>query len=130
MAALLAELVAIPHGKSTGEKINRACADALEKTVARIWQSNASVSTNHRRTEKKMARSLPYACWQGTDAENGNLLFPRTLWTSFPAQNPPNNSGLCARSISCLAAASCDMKGGIVAMVYAILAPERKLLPN
>jgi succinyl-diaminopimelate desuccinylase len=115
MAALLAELVAIPTENPPGRNY-RACVDLLEN---RLGEAGLDCERIAAPNEKKDAEALV-----SLSAEYGRgarILYFHGHYDVVPAQAPEQFRPVCKED--CLfGRGSCDMKGGIVAMLYAILA--------
>jgi succinyl-diaminopimelate desuccinylase len=135
MAALVADLVAIPTENPPGRNYG-ACADFLEKTLRRAGldcERFATSSSNDNRDDAPECLLAMYGSGERAFYFHGH-------YDVVPAQSreqfQPTRKGHFV-----FGRGSCDMKGGIVAMLYAILAlkelgakPEHKivltLVPN
>jgi acetylornithine deacetylase/succinyl-diaminopimelate desuccinylase family protein len=116
IAALLAELIAIPTENPPGKNY-RACADLLERRIRQL-------DLDCKRFEPVGLKDEPddaWACLLGSFGNGERSLYFHGHYDVVPAQTAeqfqPSRKGhfLFGRG-------SCDMKGGIVAMLYAILA--------
>jgi len=116
MAALLAELVAIPTENPPGENY-RACADLLENQLRQVGLECEGLEAG----EPKEGTGDSPVCLITTYGRGDRVLYFHGHYDVVPAQSreqfQPSRKGhfLFGRG-------SCDMKGGIVAMLYAILA--------
>ncbi len=116
MAALLAELVAIPTENPPGENY-RACADLLENRLRQVGLECEGLEAG----EPKEGTGDSPVCLITTYGRGDRVLYFHGHYDVVPAQSreqfQPSRKGhfLFGRG-------SCDMKGGIVAMLYAILA--------
>src|SRR5882762_7641202 len=116
MAALLAELVAIATENPPGKNY-RACADLLENRLRRVGLECERLEAG----EPKEAASDSPVSLIATYGRGDRVLYFHGHYDVVPAQSreqfQPSRNGhfLFGRG-------SCDMKGGIVAMLYAILA--------
>jgi acetylornithine deacetylase/succinyl-diaminopimelate desuccinylase family protein len=116
MAGLLAELVAIPTENPPGNNY-RACADLLENRLRRVGLECERLEAGD---SKEAASDSPF-CLIATHGRGDRVLYFHGHYDVVPAQSreqfQPSRKGhfLFGRG-------SCDMKGGIVAMLYAILA--------
>jgi len=116
MAALLAELVAIPTENPPGENY-RACADLLENRLRQVGLECEGLEAG----EPKEGTGDSPVCLIITYGRGDRVLYFHGHYDVVPAQSreqfQPSRKGhfLFGRG-------SCDMKGGIVAMLYAILA--------
>ncbi len=116
MAALLAELVAIPTENPPGENY-RACADLLENRLRQVGLECEGLEAG----EPKEGTGDSPICLITTYGRGDRVLYFHGHYDVVPAQSreqfQPSRKGhfLFGRG-------SCDMKGGIVAMLYAILA--------
>src|SRR5467141_2644202 len=116
MAALLAELVAIPTENPPGKNY-RACANLLENRLRQCGLECERLEAG----DSKEATSDSPVCLIATYGRGERVLYFHGHYDVVPAQSraqfQPSSKGhfLFGRG-------SCDMKGGIVAMLYAILA--------
>src|SRR5712664_4314027 len=116
MAALLAELVAVPTENPPGKNY-RACADLLEKQLRLVGLSCERLEAG----EQKDGTGDSPVCLVASHGRGERVLYFHGHYDVVPAQSreqfQPSRKGhfLFGRG-------SCDMKGGIVAMLYAILA--------
>jgi len=116
MAALLAELVAIPTENPPGKNY-RACADLLESRLRQVGLECERLEAG----EPKEGTGDSPVCLIATYGRGERVLYFHGHYDVVPAQSreqfQPSRKGhfLFGRG-------SCDMKGGIVAMLYAILA--------
>jgi len=116
MAALLAELVAVPTENPPGNNY-RACADLLENRLRRVGLECERLEAG----DSKEAASDSPVCLIATHGRGDRVLYFHGHYDVVPAQSreqfQPSRKGhfLFGRG-------SCDMKGGIVSMLYAILA--------
>src|SRR5260221_5815329 len=119
MATLLADLVSEPTETPTGRNY-RACADLLKK---RLCQAGLTC-------ERHEFPSLPTSAYDGDEpaaslmASFGNgkrTLYFHGHYDVVPAQSPEQFQPV-RKEHFLFGRGSCDMKGGIVAMIYAILA--------
>jgi acetylornithine deacetylase/succinyl-diaminopimelate desuccinylase family protein len=115
MASLLAELVAIPTENPPGRNYG-ACADFLEKRLrlagleCQRWASGA---------QSKLAGDSP-ACLIASFGQGERVLYFHGHYDVVPAQSREQFQPL-RKEHFLFGRGSCDMKGGIVAMLYAIL---------
>jgi len=116
MAAILAELVAIPTENPPGRNY-RACADALENRVREFGIECERVDTADL---NKDGRESPVCLLAGYGRGTETLYF-HGHYDVVPAQTPQQFRPL-RKEHYVFGRGSCDMKGGIVAMLYAILA--------
>ncbi len=130
MAALLAELVAIPTENPPGTNL-RSCADLLETRLREADLACERVPADHRTQAGGKARSDRLTAEEDAGdipvsllAEHGRgerVLYFHGHYDVVPAQSPEQFQP--ARKEHFLfGRGSCDMKGGIVAMLYAIRA--------
>jgi len=116
MAALLAEVVAIPTENPPGNNY-RACADLLENRLRRVGLECERLEAG----DSKEATSDSPVSLVASYGRGDRVLYFHGHYDVVPAQSreqfQPSRKGhfLFGRG-------SCDMKGGIVAMLYAILA--------
>ncbi len=116
MAALLAELVAIPTENPPGKNY-RVCADSLEKRIRHFGLDCERFETPGPKEESDDAP----VCLLATFGNGQRSLYFHGHYDVVPAQftqqfQPSRNDHFL------FGRGSCDMKGGIVAMLYAILA--------
>ncbi|PYU70413.1 MAG: hypothetical protein DMG49_11460 [Acidobacteria bacterium] len=116
MAAILAELVAIPTENPPGRNY-RACADALENRVREFGIECERVDTADL---NKDGRESPVCLLAGYGRGTETLYF-HGHYDVVAAQTPQQFRPL-RKEHYVFGRGSCDMKGGIVAMLYAILA--------
>jgi succinyl-diaminopimelate desuccinylase len=125
MAALVADLVAIPTENPPGKNY-RACADFLEKTLRRAGldcERFATASSNDNRDDVPECLLAAYGSGERAFCFHGHYdVVPAQSHDQF--QPSRKDRFLFGRG-------SCDMKGGIMAMLYAILAlKEIELKPK
>ena len=119
MAALLAEVVAIPTENPPGNNY-RACADLLENRLRRVGLECERLEAG----DSKEATSDSPVSLVASYGRGDRVLYFHGHYDVVPAQSreqfQPSRKGhfLFGRG-------SCDMKGGIVAMLYAILALKK-----
>jgi succinyl-diaminopimelate desuccinylase len=119
MASLLSDLVNIPTENPPGNNY-RACADRLEKTLTEAGLSSQrhefrpSASTSAPIQEPSTALEATFGC--GTPA-----LYFHGHYDVVPAQSPDQFHAI-RKQHFLFGRGSCDMKGGIVAMLFAIRA--------
>jgi acetylornithine deacetylase/succinyl-diaminopimelate desuccinylase family protein len=116
MAALLAELVAIPTENPPG-KNNRACADLLE---IRLRESGLDCARLAPEDSKKDPDDAPI-CLLASYGRGERALYFHGHYDVVPAQSAEQFQPV-RKEHFLFGRGSCDMKGGIVAMLYAILA--------
>ena len=116
MAALLAELVAIPTENPPGKNY-RACADLLE---IRLRESGLDCERLGQEDSKKDPGDAP-ACLLASYGCGERALYFHGHYDVVPAQSPEQFQPV-RKEHFLFGRGSCDMKGGIVAMLYAILA--------
>src|SRR2546423_10759834 len=116
MAALLVELVAMPTENPPGRNY-RACADALEK---RLRESGIECERVETADLKKDGAESSVCLLAGYGRGEPTLYF-HGHYDVVPAQTPEQFRPL-RKEHFVFGRGSCDMKGGIVAMLYAILA--------
>jgi len=116
MAALLAELVAIPTENPPGRNY-RACADLLENRLRREGLECERFETG-KQTER--AADSPI-CLIGNYGRGERVLYFHGHYDVVPAQSKQQFHPL-RKEHFLFGRGSCDMKGGIVAMLFAILA--------
>jgi acetylornithine deacetylase/succinyl-diaminopimelate desuccinylase family protein len=116
MAALVADLVAIPTENPPGKNYG-ACADFLEKTLRRAGLDCERFATSSSSDNRDDAPE----CLLATYGSGEQAFYFHGHFDVVPAQSPeqfqPTQKGHFV-----FGRGSCDMKGGIVAMLYAILA--------
>src|SRR6266478_4707225 len=116
MAALLAELVAIPTENPPGKNY-RACADLLE---IRLRESGLDCARLAPEDSKKDPDDAPI-CLQASYGRGERALYFHGHYDVVPAQSPEQFKPF-RKEHFLFGRGACDMKGGIVAMLYAILA--------
>src|SRR6266850_960879 len=116
MAALLAELVAIPTENPPGKNY-RACANLLE---IRLRESGLDCERLAPGDSKAEPDGAP-VCLQASCGRGERALYFHGHYDVVPAQSPRQFEPFRKEHIL-FGRGSCDMKGGIVAMLYAILA--------
>ena len=116
MAALLAELIAIPTENPPGRNY-RVCAELLEK---RIRQCGLSCERFEPVGLKNENDDIPVCLLASCGTGEGSLYF-HGHYDVVPAQSPDQFKPS-RKEHFLFGRGSCDMKGGIVAMLYAILA--------
>jgi acetylornithine deacetylase/succinyl-diaminopimelate desuccinylase family protein len=116
MAALLAELVAIPTENPPGRNY-RACADLLEDRMRREGLACERFETSK---PKERTADSP-VCLIGNYGRGERVLYFHGHYDVVPAQSPEQFQPM-RKEHFLFGRGSCDMKGGIVAMLYAILA--------
>src|SRR6266851_323476 len=116
MAALLAELVAIPTENPPGKNY-RACADLLEN---RRRQGGLECERVEARETKEGTGDSP-VCLVAKYGSGARVLYFHGHYDVVPAQSREQFKPL-RKDHFLFGRGSCDMKGGIVAMLYAILA--------
>jgi succinyl-diaminopimelate desuccinylase len=116
MAALLGELVAIPTENPPGENY-RACADFLEKRLRQCGLECERLEAN----ELKTGSGEGPVCLVASYGRGERVLYFHGHYDVVPAQSREQFQPW-RREHFLFGRGSCDMKGGIVAMLYAILA--------
>ena len=116
MAALVTELVAIPTENPPGKNY-RACADFLEKTVRRAGLDCVRFATRSSSDNRDDAPE----CLLATYGSGERAFYFHGHYDVVPAQSREQFQPL-RKDHFLFGRGSCDMKGGIVAMLYAILA--------
>src|SRR5258705_7836419 len=116
MAALLAELVAIPTENPPGKNY-RACADLLESRLRRVGLECERLEAG----DSKEATSDSPVCLIATYGRGERVLYFHGHYDVVPAQSREQFQPF-RKDHFLFGRGSCDMKGGIVAMLYAILA--------
>src|SRR5258708_35403047 len=116
MAALLAELVAIPTESPPGRNY-RACADLLENLLRQCGLECERLEAS----ELKGSTVESPVCLVASRGRGERVLYFHGHYDVVPAQSPEQFRPL-RRDHFLFGRGSCDMKGGIVAMLYAILA--------
>lgn len=116
MAALLAELVAIPTENPPGRNY-RACADLLESRLGKFGLDCERVSAAD---SNQGDRDAP-VCLLGNYGSGEHTLYFHGHYDVVPAQSQELFQPL-RKEHFLFGRGSCDMKGGIVAMLYAIRA--------
>src|SRR5216684_8304227 len=119
MAALLAELVSVPTENPPGRNY-RICADLLEKKLRQAGlmceRHELPVSPARADTSDETAVSLMASFGNGT-----RTLYFHGHYDVVPAQSPEQFQPV-RKEHFLFGRGSCDMKGGIVSMLYAMLA--------
>lgn len=116
MAALLEELVAIPTENPPGRNY-RACADFLEK---RLCLAGLDCERLEARAEGKLAEDSPI-CLIASHGLGERVFYFHGHYDVVPAQSSEQFKPQ-RKEHFLFGRGSCDMKGGIVSMLYAILA--------
>ena len=116
MAAFLSELIAIPT-ENPPKRNYRVCADLLEK---RIRQFDLSCERFEPANPKSESDDSP-VCLQASFGTGERSLYFHGHYDVVPAQSPEQFQPS-RKEHFIFGRGSCDMKGGIVAMLYAILA--------
>jgi succinyl-diaminopimelate desuccinylase len=116
MAALLGELVAIPTENPSGKNY-RACADLLENRLHRIGLECERLEAGE---PKEGTRESP-VCLVASYGCGERVLYFHGHYDVVPAQSEEQFHPL-RKDHFLFGRGSCDMKGGIVAMLYSILA--------
>jgi acetylornithine deacetylase/succinyl-diaminopimelate desuccinylase family protein len=116
MAALLAELVAIPTENPPGKNY-RACADLLEKRLRECGLECERLEAN----DSKEATPDSPVCLIASYGRGDRVLYFHGHYDVVPAQSRGQFQPK-RKDHFLFGRGSCDMKGGIVAMLYAILA--------
>jgi len=116
MAALLAELVAIPTENPPGKNY-RACANLLENRLRQCGLECERLEAG----DSKEATSDSPVCLIATYGRGERVLYFHGHYDVVPAQSRKQFQPL-RKDHFLFGRGSCDMKGGIVAMLYAILA--------
>jgi acetylornithine deacetylase/succinyl-diaminopimelate desuccinylase family protein len=116
MATLLAELVAIPTENPPGRNY-RACTDLLE---SRLRQTGLDCKRLAPRVSKDDAEDAP-ECLLAIQGTGERVLYFHGHYDVVPARSPEQFQPL-RKEHFLFGRGSCDMKGGIVAMLYAICA--------
>jgi len=116
MAALLAELVAIPTENPPGKNY-RVCADLLE---SRLRQAGLDCERLAPAISKKDAQDVP-ECLLASLGKGERALYFHGHYDVVPAQSSEQFQ-LLRKGHFLFGRGACDMKGGIVAMFYAIRA--------
>jgi succinyl-diaminopimelate desuccinylase len=116
ITALLAELVAIPTENPPG-KSYRACTDLLE---SRLRQAGLDCERFAPHVSEDDAKDAP-ECLLATHGIGERALYFHGHYDVVPAQSPEQFKPL-RKEHFLFGRGSCDMKGGIVAMLYAIRA--------
>src|SRR5260370_18293170 len=116
LAALLAQLVAVPTENPPGKNY-RACANVLEN---RLKQEGLDCDRLEVSGAKDGTGEVPVCLVAGSGRGERVLYFPGH-YAGMPAQSPEQFQPI-RRKHFLFCRGSCDMKGGIVAMFYAILA--------
>ena len=116
MAALLAELVAIPTENPPGANY-RGCVDLLENTLLRAGLHCDRVATGDSKTDPENATE----CLLAFHGSGERALYFHGHYDVVPAQSREQFQPS-RKEHFLFGRGSCDMKGGVVAMLYAILA--------
>jgi len=116
MAALLAELVAIPSENPPGKNY-RACADLLENRLRRVDLECERLEAG----DSKEATSDSPVCLLANYRRGERVFYFHGHYDVVPAQSREQFQPF-RKDHFLFGRGSCDMKGGIVAMLYAILA--------
>ncbi len=116
MAALLAELVAIPTENPPGKNY-RVCADFLEKRLKQVGLDCERLEDS----ETKEGNADIPICLVAEYGRGEHVLYFHGHYDVVPAQSPEQFQPV-RKEHFLFGRGSCDMKGGIVAMLYAILA--------
>ncbi len=116
MAALLAELVAIPTENPPGKNY-RACADLLENRLKQVGLDCERLEVRG----KKVGTVDGPVCLVADYGRGERVLYFHGHYDVVPAQYPEQFQPV-RKEHFLFGRGSCDMKGGIVAMLYAILA--------
>ncbi len=116
MAALLAELVAIPTENPPGKNY-RACADLLENRLKQVGLDCERIAAPN---QKNDGGEAPVSLLAGY-GRGERVLYFHGHYDVVPAQSPEQFQPV-RKQHFLFGRGSCDMKGGIVAMLYAILA--------
>src|SRR6266581_3790581 len=116
MAALLAELVAIPTENPPGKNY-RACADLLENRLRRVGLECERLEAG----DSKEATSDSPVCLLANYGRGERVFYFHGHYDVVPAQSREQFQPF-RKDHFLFGRGSCDMKGGIVAMLYAILA--------
>jgi len=116
MAALLADFVAIPTENPPGKNY-RACADLLEIRLREFGLDCERLAPG----DSKEASDDAPVCLQASYGRGERALYFHGHYDVVPAQSPRQFEPF-RKEHFLFGRGSCDMKGGIVAMLYAILA--------
>ena len=116
MAALLSELVAIPTENPPGKNY-RACTDFLEKTLQRVGLECERLEADQPR-EGSGEKPI---CLIASHGRGESVLYFHGHYDVVPAQSREQFQPS-RKDHFLFGRGSCDMKGGIAAMLYAILA--------
>ena len=116
MARLLAELVTIPSENPPGKNY-QAIAKTFEKHLRRFGLDFERLLP---KSKTKVSRESP-ACLLAEFGRGGRTLYFHGHYDVVPAQTPEQFKPLREKHFL-FGRGACDMKGGIVAMLYAILA--------
>src|SRR6266699_4070836 len=116
MAALLTELVAIPTENPPGKNY-RACADLLENRLRRVGLECERLEAG----DSKEATSDSPVCLLANYGRGERVFYFHGHYDVVPAQSREQFQPF-HKDHFLFGRGSCDMKGGIVAMLYAILA--------
>src|SRR6266849_3750387 len=117
MAALAAELVAIPTENPPGMEYG-ACADFLERRLQELGLPCERIQVSHTSAKD---RSASPAILLATHGRGSRTLYFHGHYDVVPAQSPQQFQPA-RRENFLFGRGSSDMKGGVVAMLYAILA--------
>jgi acetylornithine deacetylase/succinyl-diaminopimelate desuccinylase family protein len=116
MAALLAELVAIPTENPPGNNY-QACADLLEQRIQQLGLDCKRIT----QASAQNPSEEPPASLAANYGRGERVLYFHGHYDVVPAQTPEQFHPI-RKEDFLFGRGSCDMKGGIVAMLYAILA--------
>ncbi len=116
MAALLAELVAVPTENPPGKNY-QVCAELLESRLRRVGLDCERLEAGE---PKESSGDVP-VCLLGGYGRGKHVLYFHGHYDVVPAQSKEQFQPL-RKDHFLFGRGSCDMKGGIVAMLYAILA--------
>src|SRR5216684_5360625 len=116
MAALLAEVVAIPTENPPGKNY-RACADLLENRLRQVGLECERLEAG----EQKDGTGDSPVCLVASHGRGERVLYFHGHYDVVPAQSKEQFQPS-RKDHFLFGRGSCDMKGGIVAMLYAILA--------
>jgi len=118
MAELLAELVAIPTENPPGNNY-RACTDLLQQRIEQLGLDCKRIAPAGMRSQPEDAPASLMANYGSGE----RTLYFHGHYDVVPAQSPEQFQPIREENFL-FGRGSCDMKGGIVAMLYAILAIE------
>jgi succinyl-diaminopimelate desuccinylase len=120
MAALLAELVSVPTENPPGRNY-RACADLLEKKLCQAGLSCERHEFPPLSTTSAADGDEPAASLMASFGSGKRTLYFHGHYDVVPAQSPEQFQPV-RKEYFLFGRGSCDMKGGIVAMLFAIRA--------